>query len=111
VPVQNRAHREPANREAALAAIALVPSNAAVAATGAAGAHLSERRYFYSAIVGRTDWVLIDRRDRLVSYGLPTPLAAFERDLRNDDRWRVVFARGDVVLYRRAAGPAAQAAP
>jgi uncharacterized membrane protein len=100
-PLDARRHQRPQNREAALAAIRLVPANAAVAATGAAGAHLSERRYFFSKLDPRVDWVLIDRSDRLVSYFLPQPLWAIEDRLRNDERWVVVFERGDVVLYHR----------
>jgi uncharacterized membrane protein len=111
---QYRAHRQPGNREAALAAIDLVPSGAAIASTNAAGAHLSERRYYYSVPVrGRAEWVLIDRRDPWLPYDpsrpnvygpLPERLAAFEQDLKRDPRWRVVFEHGDVVLYRHIAG-------
>jgi uncharacterized membrane protein len=94
-------HQRPVNREAAFTAITLIPANAAVAATGAAGAHLSERRYFYSKLDARADWVLIDRSDRLVSYFSRRPLVEEEPRLRSDDRWRVVFERGDIALYHR----------
>jgi uncharacterized membrane protein len=108
-----RAHREPANRAAALEAIARVPAGAAVASTNAAGAHLSERRYYYSVpVLGAATWVLIDRRDPWIPYDpvrpnvygpLPKRIAAFERGLRASHQWRVVFEQGDVVLYRRSA--------
>jgi uncharacterized membrane protein len=104
VPFGLRAHQAPAHREAARAAVSLIPGDAAVAATGAAGAHLSERRYFYSELRPRVQWVLIDRRDRLVSYFLPKPLAAAEPTLRESPEWRLVFERDDVVVYQRRSG-------
>ena len=90
------------HREAAIA-VALVPDDAVVAATGAAGAHLSERRYFYSKPTPRVQWVVIDRRDRLVSYFLPTPLLRIEPMLRKSPAWRLVFERDDVAVYERRA--------
>jgi uncharacterized membrane protein len=112
VPYDYRSHREPANRAAALEAIERVPAGAAVASTNAAGAHLSERRYYYSIpVLGKADWVLIDRRDSWIPYDperpsvygpLPKRVAAFERRLQAGGQWKVVFQRGDVVLYRRA---------
>jgi uncharacterized membrane protein len=105
-PAEYRSHESPANRASAFAAMKLIPGDAAVAATGAAGAHLSERRYFYSTLNPRADWVLIDRRDRLVSYGIPMSLAVFEPRLRDNPHWRVIFERGDIVLYKRIEGAA-----
>ena len=54
-----------AARTAALAdAVALVPGDAAVAVSNAAGGHLSARRYVYSVpLLGRADWVVVDRAD------------------------------------------------
>ena len=101
VPFSLRAHQAPGHRDAALAAIGLVPRDAVVAATGAAGAHLSERRYFYGKLTPRVQWVVIDRRDRLVSYFLPTPLTAVESTLRTSKAWRLVFERDDVAVYER----------
>jgi uncharacterized membrane protein len=101
VPFALRSHQAAGHRAAALAAVALVPADAVVTATGAAGAHLSERRYFYGELTPRVQWVLIDRRDRLVSYFLPTPLASVEPALRKSKAWRLVFERDDVALYER----------
>ena len=91
-PYDFRSHREAGNRAAALEAISRVPDDAAVASTNAAGAHLSERRYYYSVpVIGRATWVLIDHRDPWIPYDpsrpnvygpLPKRVAAFERDLR-----------------------------
>jgi uncharacterized membrane protein len=96
-------------REALVAAIELVPSDAAVSATNAAGAHLSERRFFYSVpALANAEWVVIDRRDAYLpqfddgrTKSSPGRLAAFEDRLEKSGSWRGVFERDDVVVYRR----------
>ena len=64
VPLGGNAYASP-DRIAALAdAVALVPSDAAVTVSNSAGGHLSARRYVYSVpLLGRADWVVVDRRD------------------------------------------------
>jgi uncharacterized membrane protein len=95
-------------REALSRAVDLVPGDAAVAATNAVGAHLSERRYIYSVpALGRAEWVVIDRKDTyLPQYDdgrikrFPERLAQFERRLRLSGNWRRIYTRDDVVVYR-----------
>ena len=102
----NRRTGLPHSRRSSASRLALL-----VASTNAAGAHLSERRYYYSVpVLGSAEWVLIDRRDPWIPYDpsrpnvygpLPKRLAAFERSLQANQHWRVVFEQADVVLYRR----------
>ena len=110
VPLGGSAYGSP-DRIAALAdAVALVPSDAAVAVSNSAGGHLSARRYVYSVpLLGRADWVVIDRRDPWivrpdspiltrhpkVVHGLVARLVA-------DPGWVKVFEREGVFVFRRA---------
>jgi uncharacterized membrane protein len=116
VAYKYRAHRVEANRDAALAGIRLIPDGVPVAATNSAGAHLSERQYFYSVPrLGQAEWVLLDRLDTWIPYNFPRPnvygplpgrIKEFERRMRIAGSWKLVFRRGDVVVYQRAGAPA-----
>jgi hypothetical protein len=107
------AYRLPALREA----IAMVPDDARVAATNKAGAHLSERRYFYSVpLVKGADWVLLDMADTWVPrpprtktrvrWGRPDPelMRALAATLGSSKRWTKVFDRSGVLVFRRVQG-------
>jgi uncharacterized membrane protein len=92
--------------EALQRAISLVPADAAVTATNAAGSHLSARRYVYSApVVGRATWAVVDKADTALA-GTPagqqpidTP-EQFVRHLRDDLRWEQVFGSDGVFVLR-----------
>ncbi len=100
----------PDARVAALAdAVALVPNDAAVTASNTAGAHLSARRYVYSVpVLGRADWVVVDRADPWV-VTLDSPILtrhpevvrALITRLEQDTRWTKAFDRHGVVVFRR----------
>ena len=86
-------------------ALRLVPDEAVVSATNTLGAHLSARRRILSfpRLDGAT-WVAVDRTK--LSYGdrssggrrAARALARFRRD----PRWRVVYARDGVIVFRRS---------
>jgi hypothetical protein len=97
-------------RIAALAdAVALVPSGAPVTASNTAGAHLSGRRYFYSVpLLGRAEWVVIDRADPWVVRPdspiltkHPKVVRRFVTRLEGDPAWTKVFDRHGVAVFRR----------
>ena len=88
---------------AARRAVALVPDDAAVSATNGLGAHLSTRRRIFSfPVLREATWVAVDTRrltylDSLEPERARPPLA----QLRQDPRWRVVFADDGVLVFRR----------
>jgi hypothetical protein len=93
------------------AAAALVPPAARVSSTERIGGPLSARRVIYSfPMIRDAEWVVVDRRDvwipdlPTVRRGLmPKVMAeAFER-LERDPRFRLVFKRDRVDVYRRVA--------
>lgn len=102
------AHAEPAGRTAAMRdAIDLVPANAPVTSTNRLGAHLSERRTIYLFPErAEATWAVLDTRDPWLQVGgeqvdealFNRLLVRFERD----PRWRKVFDRADVRVYRKA---------
>ena len=85
-------------------AVRLVPPDAAVSATNALGAHLSERRRILSFPHARgAYWIAVDQRQASYLDRVSAPAAfgaAFAR-LRSDPRWRTVFAEDGVVVLRR----------
>jgi uncharacterized membrane protein len=102
----------PADRSAALAdAVALVPSGAAVTTSNTAGGHLSARERVYSVpLLGRAEWVVVDRadpwvvtRDSPILTNDPERVEAFVTRLENDASWSTVFDRSGVVVLRRNA--------
>jgi hypothetical protein len=105
------AGRIPALREA----LEMVPDDAPVASTNRAGSHLAERRYFYSVpLVRRAEWVVLDLVDAWVplppsgtdvrpSWGHTNPelIEALRARLTSSTRWRKVFDRDGVLVFRR----------
>jgi len=91
--------------EAMRAALDLVPDDAGVTTTNGLGAHLSARRFVhvFPARVNAS-WAVLDLRDPWLVRGtrIDEPrfralVARFERDA----RWRLVFDREDVRVYRK----------
>ena len=86
-------------------ALRLVPGDAVVSATNTLGAHLSARRRILSfPLRAGARWIAVDTTrlsfgDR--STGGRRAETALAR-LRRDARWRVVFARDGVLIFRRA---------
>ena len=102
-----------AERVAALDdAVALIPSGAKVTTSNTAGAHLAARRSIYSApVVLDASWALVDRADPWVArpdspilHNEPRTVARYARRFEQDPRWRRVFARDGVVVFRRVEG-------
>jgi uncharacterized membrane protein len=95
--------------DALRAAVALIPSDAAVSSTNGVGSHLSARRYVYSApVLGRSKWVVVDASDSWVPKAAdgalrPKLLHAFTLRLEQSPRWTKVFQRDGVLVFRRAA--------
>ncbi len=97
-------------------AIALIPGDAAVAATNNAASHLSaRRRILLLPRLGSSDWALLADGPRLRAMALDRPtlrpiggdgyigLRARARQLRTSKKWALVFERNGVKLYRRVA--------
>jgi len=88
-------------------AIALVPSDASVAATNRLGSHLSARRRIFSApFVGSADWVVLDMSDpwtpdRFGGRSDPEDLLALRRRLDTSRTWRSVYDVDGVVVFER----------
>lgn len=93
--------------DALRAAVALVPANAAVSSTSAAGSHLSARRHYYQVpIVGRADWIVVELRDASVpgipvGFWSPAELRRFVARISADPSWRKVFSRDGVFVFSR----------
>jgi uncharacterized membrane protein len=92
------------------AAVSLVPDGAAVSATNLAGSRLSARRYFYTPpVVGRAEWIVVDESDPSlpsIGHGVRSPagLQRFVEAVEADPSWRKVFARDQVLVFRRTSG-------
>jgi len=88
---------------AARRALAVVPDGVPVSATNALGAHLSDRRRIFSfPVLREAEWVAVDSTrltflDSLRPGRARPSLAA----LRRDPNWRLVFAEGGVLVFRR----------
>ena len=108
-------------------AIALIPSDAPVAATNNAGSHLSaRRRILLLPRLGDADWALFADGPRLRAMALDRPtlrlqpkpgdvytigLRARYRLIRFSKKWTLVYGESGVYLYRRVASiPAGQPA-
>jgi hypothetical protein len=80
-----------------------------VSATNRIAGRLSERRYVYSApVLGRADWVVIDDTDAWIPKigdgdegADPKRLERFRRSVAENPRFRLVFARDGVSVFRR----------
>ncbi len=84
-------------------ALELVPANAAVSATNSLGGHLSARRRIFSfPVIREATWIAADEKqlsyqDRQASLPAALRLVA----LRQDTRWRLVFERDGILVFRR----------
>jgi hypothetical protein len=118
-PVQTVLGYEPwPSRDGAyLTAVGMVPDDAVVSSTQLLGGRLSARRVIYSfPVIRDAEWVVVDRRDVFVPE-LPTVREGFKRAfmrrqferLAHDPRFRVVFRREKVEVYRRVAAQGARA--
>lgn len=93
--------------EALRYATTLVPDGAPVSATSAAGSHLSARQSFYSVpVVADAEWVVIEEKDTRMfdgpyGYFRPREMRRFVEDMRSSERWRLVFERGGILVFRR----------
>jgi uncharacterized membrane protein len=109
VPLGGRPYMSGARVAALADAVALVPDDARVTASNTAGAHLSARRYFYSVpLLGRAEWVVIDRadpwvvrRDSPILTKHPKVVRAFAERLEADPAWTKVFDRDGVAVFSR----------
>jgi uncharacterized membrane protein len=95
--------------EALHEAVALIPSNARLTSTNAAGAHLSARRHYYNfPITKGADWVILETRDAWIPLGAPGGegvrrdlMEELTKRLESDPGWTKVFDRSDVLVFRR----------
>lgn len=97
------AHRVDGHDRIAERALRLIPGDAVVSASNSLGGHLSARRRVLSFPIRRNAaWVAVDATrpgnlDRLE----PLPYARAIAELRRDRRFRVVFERDGVLIFRR----------
>jgi uncharacterized membrane protein len=111
VPTRGPSHYTdslPASRLDALrAALALVPDGVAVSASNDAGSHLSARRYVYTVpVIGTAEWIVVDTWDPSVpaapvGYRSPEQIKEFVSRVEANPRWRRVFERDGVLLFKR----------
>jgi uncharacterized membrane protein len=98
------AHRVDDHDRITARALRLIPDGAVVSASNSVGGHLSARRRILSFPRRRgADWVVIDATrpgnlDRLE----PEPYARSIAELRRDRRFRLVFERDGVLVFRSA---------
>lgn len=110
---------------AATEAIRMIPSNAPVSATNRIGSHLSARRYIYSfPLQERAEWIVVDTTDTWIhlatvrvrarpgfrvpvveGFQRPNVMAAEISALRADAKWKVVFERAHVLVFRKVTPP------
>jgi uncharacterized membrane protein len=86
-------------------ALRLVPDDAVVSATNTLGAHLSARRRILSfPRLEGARWVAVDatRLSYLDRSSGGKPAAAALSRLRHDPHWRLVYAEGGVLIFRRS---------
>jgi len=104
----------PAGRASAIrAAVDLVPDGASVSATNKVGSHLSARRYFYSLpVLGRAEWIVLDAGDPWIKRRGPRParldpalIRDFKERIQSDPKWRQVFGKEGVFVFRRLPPP------
>lgn len=88
---------------AARGALALIPGDAPVSAGNTMGAHLSEReRIHMFPVIADAEWVVVDReRPYMGDRRDPRGHAARVALLRADPRWRIVYDRDGVMVFRR----------
>jgi len=111
-PLGGRPSYTPEHIETVRDALALIPDDAPVVSTADVGAHLSSRRYVYTVpVLGTATWALFDlddpwatRPDSPLLHRSPARVRRLARQLERDPRWKTVFDRGDVLVFRRSAG-------
>ena len=111
VPLGGRPYLSAAHIAALADAVALVPDGVPVAASNVAGGKLSARRYVYSIpVLGRAEWVVIDRTepwvvrpDSPILTKHPEVVRALLARLSSDPTWAKVFERDGVFVFRRSA--------
>jgi hypothetical protein len=98
----------PASRIDALrAGVALVPKDVPVSASNDAGSHLAAREYAYTVpVIGRAEWIVLDTWDPSVpalpvGFRSPALIRKFRSDVENSPRWRKVFDRDGVLVFRK----------
>lgn len=109
-PLGGRETFSSARVDALADAVALVPATVPVTASNPAGAHLSARRHVYSVPnLFDAEWAVVDLNDPWVVSpdspvltNHPEVVRAFAGRLERDPAWRTVFAREDVLVFRRA---------
>jgi uncharacterized membrane protein len=92
-------------------AVSLIPDDARLMSTNVAGAHLSERRYFYNfPVLADAEWAILETRDTWVPPGTPggdgvrpALMRSLLARLESDPAWEKVFDRSDVLVFRRIA--------
>lgn len=106
--LESGAHRVDAHDRIAERALRLIPGDAVVSTSNSLGGHLSARERVLSFPLRRdADWVAVDATrpgnlDRLE----PLPYARSIAELRRDRRFRLVFERDGVLVFRRVrSGP------
>ena len=102
--LNERAFSVGAHARAAAEGVELVPPRSVVAASNALGAHLSDRRRFLSfPFLRDARWVAVDERDPrgYADRHAPRLYADAIRRLRRDERWRLVYERDGVLVFRR----------
>lgn len=90
-------------------AVALVPDDVPVTASNPAGAHMSDRRYIYSVpLLEKAEWVVVDLDDPWVVQPdspllnrHPEVVRGFAERIERDSRWRKVFERDSVLVFRK----------
>jgi uncharacterized membrane protein len=89
-------------------AVALIPPDAPVTSTHAAGSHLSARRYYYSVpVIRKSEWIVVEPKDAAITaipvgYWSPPEMNRFVARIRASQDWRLVFERDGVLVFRRA---------
>ena len=112
VPLGGREPLGAAHVAALRDAIGVIPADAPVSASNPAAAYLSARRYVYSVpSLGRAEWALVDTNDPWVVSAdsplltkHPEIVEALAGRLARDSRWRKVFERDGVLVFRRLSG-------
>lgn len=102
-------------------AVALIPAGARVAATRHLALPLSARRYIYLfPVIKDADWVAVDSRDDMLPnvayirrrarinvgvnevYSQPKLMSAELRTLRRSAKWRLVYDKDGIYVFRRS---------
>jgi uncharacterized membrane protein len=88
---------------AKVAALSLIPSNAAVAASNQLGAHLADRRrlMLFPFIIKPAQWIVVDENDS--TYAVRPYRRRIDLVRRNPD-WRLVYSSHGILVFRKVGG-------